>query len=63
MCVLCNSLADHWMNDFEKMLIGKATKHINIRYFFCADMFVKGQVTVKYCPTEDLIADYLSKPL
>ena len=39
------------------------TKHINIRYFFCTDRIKKGKLSVKYCPTLDMIADYFTKPL
>jgi hypothetical protein len=46
-----------------KMSTGKMTKHINIRYFFCADRIKKGELSVEYCPTLDMIADYFTKPL
>ena len=41
----------------------KRTKHINIRYFFIKDRIEKNEVKVKYCPTNDMIADYFTKPL
>ncbi|VEU33958.1 unnamed protein product [Pseudo-nitzschia multistriata] len=41
----------------------KRTKHINIRYFFVTDRIKKGEVSVEYCPTDDIIADYFTKPL
>jgi Reverse transcriptase (RNA-dependent DNA polymerase) len=41
----------------------KRTRALNIRYFFLTDQIEKGNVEVKYCPTGDMIADYLSKPL
>jgi hypothetical protein len=42
---------------------GKRTKHINIRYFFVTDRVAKGEVSVVWCPTGDMIADYATKPL
>ena len=39
------------------------TKHINIRYFFCTDRIKNGEVSVQYCPTLDMIADYFTKAL
>ena len=42
---------------------GKRTKHINIRYFFITDRVKKGDVSVVWCPTGDMIADYATKPL
>ena len=51
------------MAENGKMSTGKMTKHINIRYFFCTDRIKKGELSVKYCPTLDMIADYFTKPL
>jgi hypothetical protein len=42
---------------------GKRTKHINIRYFFVTDRIAKGEVSVVWCPTGDMIGDYMTKPL
>ena len=42
---------------------GKKTRHIEIRYFFITDNIQKGNASVKYCPTEDMIADFFTKPL
>ncbi|MGL6132319.1 MAG: Ty1/Copia family ribonuclease HI [Fusobacteriaceae bacterium] len=42
---------------------GKRTKHINIRYFFITDRISKGEVRVEWCPTNDMVADYMTKPL
>ena len=41
----------------------KRTKHINIRYFFITDRISKGEVSVAWCPTDDMIGDYMTKPL
>ena len=41
----------------------KRTRHINIRYFFMKGRIASGDVTVTYCPTEKMIADYFTKPL
>lgn len=42
---------------------GKRTKHINIRYFFITDRVKMGEVSVVWCPTGDMIGDYMTKPL
>ena len=39
------------------------SRHINIRYFFVKDRIDKGEMTVEYCPTYLMIADYFTKPL
>ena len=43
--------------------IGKRSRHINIRYFFITDQIEKGNVEVRYCPTDDMEGDYMTKPL
>jgi hypothetical protein len=41
----------------------KRTKHINVRYFFITDRILKGEVRVDWCPTKEMVADFLTKPL
>ena len=41
----------------------KRTRALNIRYFFIADQVEKGNMLIEYCPTEEMVADYMSKPL
>ena len=40
----------------------KRTKHINIRYFFVTDRINKGELTIEWCPTGDMIGDFMTKP-
>ena len=42
---------------------GKRTRHINIRYFYIKDRIEKGDIEIKHCPTDEMVADYMSKPL
>ena len=42
---------------------GKRTKHINMRYFFITDRIAKGDISLQWCPTGDMTADYFTKPL
>jgi hypothetical protein len=41
----------------------KRTRALNIRYFFVTDQVEKGQLTIEYCPTGEMVADYMTKPL
>lgn len=41
----------------------KRTKHIDLRFHFCRDQVERGSVKVEYCPTEEMIADALTKPI
>jgi hypothetical protein len=41
----------------------KRTRHINIRYFWVTDLVKSGEVKIKYCPTNDMVADFFTKPV
>jgi hypothetical protein len=41
----------------------KRTRHINIRYFFVTDRVQSKEVSIEYCPTGEMIADFFTKPL
>ena len=42
---------------------GKRTRHINIRYFFITDRFNMKEVSIDWCPTKDMAANFMAKPL
>jgi len=46
-----------------RLSVGKGSKHIDIRYFFITDRVEKNQIKVEHCPTEEMIADFFTKPL
>jgi hypothetical protein len=39
------------------------TRALNIRYFYITDQIQKGNLVVRYCPTEDMVGDFFTKPL
>ena len=39
------------------------SRHIHIRYFFVKDRVDKGELSIQYCPTHHMLADYFTKPL
>ena len=39
------------------------TRHIGIRFFFVKDRITSGEVKIEWLPTEDMLADMLTKPL
>jgi hypothetical protein len=41
----------------------KHTKHINIRYFNITDHVHKGDISLVWCLTRDMIRDFMTKPL
>lgn len=42
---------------------GTRTRHYNIKYFYITDLIKRGEVEIKYCPTDEMIADFMTKPL
>jgi hypothetical protein len=42
---------------------GKRTRHINICYFFITDRVNMKEVEIKWCPTKDMVADFMTKAL
>jgi len=42
---------------------GDKSRHIHIRFFFIKDIIKRGGLTLTYCPTERMLADYYTKPL
>ena len=41
---------------------GKRTRHFDIKYFYVTDLIARQEVEVIYCPTDDMLADYMTKP-
>jgi hypothetical protein len=41
----------------------KRTRALNIRYFFITDQVEAGNVSIEFCPTKLMIADFFTKPL
>ena len=42
---------------------GKRSRHMNIWYFFVMDQVIKGLISIRYCPTDEMDSDYHTKPL
>jgi hypothetical protein len=42
---------------------GPNSRHIDIRYFFIKDRIDLENIDVQYCPTEQMLADFFTKPL
>jgi len=47
----------------QNPVLHSKTKHIDIRYHYIREAVAKGTVTLEYCPTKDMAADLLTKPL
>ena len=42
---------------------GKRTRHFHIRYFYITDLIRRKEVQIQFCPTDEMLADYMTKPL
>ena len=46
-----------------RLCSSKRTRHIWIHYYFIKDRVDKGEIEVVFCPTEIMLADFVTKPL
>ena len=51
------------MENNGRASVRQRSRHINIRYFFIKDRIYKGEVTIVYCPTCEMVADLYTNPL
>jgi hypothetical protein len=42
---------------------GPKSRHIHIRYFWLKDRIKSGDITIRHCPTHQMLADFFTKPL
>jgi hypothetical protein len=42
---------------------GKRTRHFDIKIFYVTDLVSRNEVQVLHCPTDEMIGDYMTKPL
>ena len=42
---------------------GRKSRHIHIRYFFTKDVINRENMEIVHCPTEQMVADFYTKPL
>ena len=48
---------------FNGRASSKRTRHLDIKIFHTKDVIKRGDLSVEYCPTEEMWADVLTKPL
>jgi hypothetical protein len=41
----------------------RRTRHINIRFFFIKDRISSNELELQYCPTDQMVGDFFTKPL
>jgi hypothetical protein len=43
--------------------LGKRKRHFDIKYFYVTDLVGRNEVKIEYCSTDEIIADYNTKPV
>ena len=51
------------MEDNDKESLGKRTSHFDINHFYVTDLVSQNKVNIKYCPTDEIIEEYMTKLL
>ena len=51
------------MEKYGLKFYGNKSRNINIRYFFIQDTLHRENISVKHCRTEEMITEFLTKPL
>ena len=46
-----------------KRSAGKRSRALNVQYFFLTDQVEKGNLSIEYCPTDVMWADFMTTPL
>jgi hypothetical protein len=42
---------------------GKRTMQFNMKYYYITDLIAGGLVNIEYCPTNEMIGDFMAKPI
>jgi hypothetical protein len=45
-----------------KTSLGKRIRHLDIKYFYITDLIERKEVTIQYCPTDAMLADWIEIP-
>jgi hypothetical protein len=61
--ILSDNLSSMKLETNGKTSSGKRTRHFDIKYFYITDLIERQELTIQYCPTDKMTADYMTKPL
>ena len=61
--VLRDNVSSMKLEENGKSSSGKRTRHFDVKYFYITDLIERKEVSIEYCPTEEMVADYMTKPL
>ena len=49
--------------DYGRASAGKRSRHLDIKHFYVTDQVERKLVSIEYCPTDQMVADYVTKAL
>ena len=58
-----DSLSSMRLEENGKGSSGKRTRQFDIKYFYVTDLIARKEFVIEYCPTEVMMADYMTKPI
>ena len=61
--VFKDNMSALWLEKNGRVSSSKRTKHIKAKYVLIKDYYDAGKIDVKFCPTNEMWADVLTKPL
>ena len=61
--VMRDNLSSMKLETNGKASSGKRTRRFDIKYFYITDLIERKEVEIEYCPKDEMIADYMTKPL
>ena len=50
------------LEDYGRISAGPKSRHINIRYFWIKDQSAAEGITIRHCPTFEMLAEFFTKP-
>jgi hypothetical protein len=59
--IMCDNISSMKLEIYGKTSSGKQTRHLDIKYFYITDLIKRKEVTIQYCPTDAMLADYFTK--
>ena len=57
----CDNQGAIWLS--KDLTFHACTKHINVHFYFIRQTISSGQIILKYCPTNEMVADIFTKSL
>ena len=63
MIVYRDNMSTMKLEEKGKASSGKRTRHFHIKFFYITDLIQQQLLRTEYCPTADMVSDYMTKPL